>query len=161
MRLGEVLDVIERLLTGCGHPEIESIHRYGTDQAAGGPSPAGVRVRCVSGAEAYLWGAIWTGENALSTPAVLPWPARPDRIAVLVCLLLDAARPAGLSSWQLVALDGLGPSDARGKAPRGLRIVAADGTSLLLRATAAGAPMPEPADDPYPGWAIPETLSVS
>ncbi|MEU4563355.1 hypothetical protein AB0F72_33660 [Actinoplanes sp. NPDC023936] len=154
MRLGEVLDVIERLLTESGHPEIAAVTRYGTDVVAGGPSPSGVRVRYTSGAEAYLWGAVWPGENILPTPDVLPWPARADRIAVFTARLLDAARPATLNEWHVVALDGLGPSGARGKAPRGLRIVAADGTSVLLRATAAGAPMPEPALDPYPEWTV-------
>ncbi|WP_229073671.1 hypothetical protein [Actinoplanes sp. DH11] len=160
MRLAEVLDVIEWLLAAAGHPEIGAIGRYGTDPVAGGPSPAGVRVRYASGAEAYLWGAVWPREYELPTPAELPWPARADRIAVFTCRLLDAARPAEFRGWQLVALDGLGPADARSKAPRGIRVVAADGTSLLLRATASGAPMPEPAADPYPGYVIPETLSV-
>lgn len=152
--LAEVLDVIERLLAASGHPEIAAVARYGADRVAGGPSPAGVRVRYTSGAEAYLWGAIWSGENPLPTPVRLPWPARADRIAVLTCLLLDAARPPEFADWQLVALDGLGPPDARGKAPRGVRITGADGTSVLLRATAAGAPMPEPEEDPYPRWGV-------
>jgi hypothetical protein len=155
VRLAEVLDVIERLLRESGHPEIATVGRYGTDQVAGGPSPAGVRVRYTSGAEAYLWGAVWPGETPLPMPDELPTPARrAGRLAVFVCRLLDAARPAALSGWELVGLANLGPAGERGKAPLGVRIVSADGTSVLLRATAAGAPMPETDEEPYPGWVL-------
>ncbi|WP_232050574.1 hypothetical protein [Actinoplanes sp. OR16] len=144
VRLAEVLDVIEQQLTGSDDPEIAVVGRYGTDQVAGGPSPSGVRVRYSSGAEAYLWGAVWPGENPVPMPDELPGRARrAERLTVSVCRLLDAARPAALGSWQLVGLPDLGPVGERGKAPLGIRIVGADGTSVLLRATAAGAPMPE------------------
>ncbi|MDI6102500.1 hypothetical protein QLQ12_28155 [Actinoplanes sp. NEAU-A12] len=157
MHLAQVLDVIETLFQACGHPEIEAVERFGSDTVPGGPSPSGVRIRYVDGALAYLWGAVWPSETDLPTPETLPPPAgrRPDRVAVLAALLLDAARPAGFRSWRLVALRDLGPSDERGKVPRGLRIVCADGTSLLLRATAAGGPERAPEEEPYPDWRIP------
>ena len=162
MHLSQVLDVIEALLRACGHPEIEAVERFGTDTVPGGPSPAGVRVRYADGALAYLWGAVWPAETDLPTPETLPAPAgrRPDRVAVLAAWLLDAARPAELASWQLVALRDLGPSAERGKVPRGLRIVGADGTSLLLRATAAGGPDRAPDQEPHPHWRVPDGLSA-
>ncbi|GIE75700.1 hypothetical protein Aph02nite_16500 [Actinoplanes philippinensis] len=162
MRLNQVLDVIDKLLRGCAHPEIEAVERFGTDGAPGGPSPAGLRIRYVNGALAYLWGAIWPQETDLPAPDRLPPPLgnRPDRAAVLVVLLLDAVRPPEFRSWQLVALPDLGPTGQRGKVPRGLRIVGADGTSLLLRATAAGGPDRDPADEPYPAWIVPANLGA-
>ncbi|GAA4976885.1 hypothetical protein [Actinoplanes utahensis] len=162
MQLGQVLNVMETLLTAAAHPEIEAVERFGTDAAPGGPSPAGVRVRYVDGALAYLWGGVWTSESDLPTPESLPPPAgrRPDRLAVLAVWLLDAARPAALRSWRLVGLPNLGPTAERGKAPRGVRIVCADGTSLLLRVTAAGGPERAPAEEPFPDWRVPEGLSA-
>ncbi|HWS35543.1 MAG TPA: hypothetical protein VN408_22735 [Actinoplanes sp.] len=156
MRLVRVLDVIEALIRASAHPEIEAVERYGTDTAPGGPSPAGIRVRYADGALAYLWGAIWTGETDLPLPDRLPPPAgrRPDRLAVLTAMLLDAARPADFRSWQLVALENLGRDGERGKSPRGLRIVGTDGTSLLLRTTAAGGPQRAPEEDPWPDWRV-------
>ncbi|GLY07405.1 MULTISPECIES: hypothetical protein [Actinoplanes] len=161
MQLAQVLDVLEALFAGCGHPEIATVARYGGDLVPGGPSPAGVRVRYRNQAEAYLWGAIWPGESPLPTPEVLPPPTwRADRIAVFAVHLLDVARPEQFRSWQVVALTGLGPEHQRGKVPRGVRIECADGTSVLLRATSAGGPEREPDSDPYPTWKIPETLSA-
>ncbi|MEV4282345.1 hypothetical protein [Actinoplanes xinjiangensis] len=162
MHLARVLDVIGTLLRDCGHPEIEAVERFGTDATPGGPSPAGLRIRYVNGALAYLWGAIWPGETELPAPDRLPPPRgnRPDRAVALAVLLLDAARPPEFRSWQLVALPDLGPTGQRGKVPRGLRIVGADGTSLLLRATAAGGPEREPEDEPFPGWRVPADLGA-
>ncbi|WP_092557550.1 hypothetical protein [Actinoplanes derwentensis] len=156
MRLAQVLDVVEALLNASGHPEIEAVERYGADTAPGGPSPAGIRVRYVDGALAYLWGAIWPGETDLPVPERLPPPAgrRPDRLAILTVHLLDAHRPAAFHGWQLVALANLGPPGDRGKAPRGVRIVGADGTSLLLRTTAAGGPDRAATEDPWPDWRV-------
>jgi hypothetical protein len=162
VHLARILDVIEALVAVSGHPEITSVERYGHDLVPGGPSPAGIRVRYETGAEAYLWGAVWPRENALPTPGQLPPPSRRvDRIAVFTAWLLDTARPAALRSWQLVALPDLGPTEERGKAPCGLRLDCADGTSLLLRATAAGGPERDPDLDPYPEWQVPAALSAS
>lgn len=157
MLLAQVLDVIEGLLLAApAHPEIETVERYGADTAPGGPSPAGIRVRYADGALAYLWGAIWPGETELPVPDRLPPPAgrRPDRLAVLVTMLLDTHRPDAFRGWQLVALENLGPDGERGKAPRGVRIVCADGTSLLLRTTAAGGPQRAAEEDPWPDWRV-------
>ncbi|GGN05403.1 hypothetical protein FHR83_001401 [Actinoplanes campanulatus] len=163
MQLAQVLDVIEALFRAAAHPEIEAVERFGAGTAPGGPSPAGVRIRYGDGALAYLWGAIWPQETDLPVPDVLPPPAgrRPDRVAVLAVMLLDAARPAAFRSWQLVALADLGPGGERGKAPRGVRIVCADGTSLLLRATAAGGPDRAPSQEPYPDYRIPSGFSAA
>jgi hypothetical protein len=163
LHLAQVLDVIGTLLRNCGHPEIEAVERFGADATPGGPSPAGLRIRYVNGALAYLWGAIWPQETDLPAPDRLPVPRgnRPDRAAVLAVLLLDAARPPEFRSWQLVALPDLGPTGQRGKVPRGLRIVAADGTSLLLRATAAGGPERDPESEPHPDWRIPPGTGLS
>jgi hypothetical protein len=163
LHLAQVLDVVGTLLRNCGHPEIEAVERFGADAAPGGPSPAGLRIRYVNGALAYLWGAIWPHETDLPAPDRLPAPRgnRPDRAVVLAVLLLDAARPPEFRSWQLVALPDLGPTGQRGKVPRGLRIVAADGTSLLLRATAAGGPERDPENEPHPDWRIPPVTALS
>ncbi|MEV6349250.1 hypothetical protein [Actinoplanes sp. NPDC051851] len=154
VRLAQVLDVLERLLAAARHPEITAVDRFGSDAAPGGPSPAGVRVRYTTGAEAYLWGAVWPGENPLPVPETLPPPLgrRPDRLAVLTAQLLDAVRPPEFASWQLLGLPDLGPAGERGKAPRGIRITGADGTSLLLRVTAAGGPTAESETEPYPDY---------
>ncbi|MEV0898525.1 hypothetical protein [Actinoplanes sp. NPDC049802] len=162
MQLAQVLDVFEALFRAAAHPEIEAVERFGSDTAPGGPSPAGVRIRYADGALAYLWGAVWPGETDLPVPGVPPPPARrrPDRALVLAVRLLEAARPAAFRSWQLVALANLGPDGERGKAPRGIRVVATDGTSLLLRATAAGGPERAPEVEPYPDYRIPDGLSA-
>jgi hypothetical protein len=163
LHLAQALGLLATLFTASGHPEIEAVERFGSDAAPGGPSPAGVRLRYVNGALAYLWGAVWPSETDLPTPDRLPPPRgnRPDRALVLAALLLETARPPELRSWQLVALADLGPTDQRGKAPRGLRLVAADGTSLLLRATAAGGPERDPSDEPYPDWRVPAGLPAA
>ncbi|GAA4600376.1 hypothetical protein GCM10023107_52720 [Actinoplanes octamycinicus] len=158
MQLAQVLDVLQELHIAGGHPEIAEVARFGADGVPGGPSPAGLRIRYVTGSEAYLWGAVWPGETAMPVPEVLPPPSRRAmRAAAFAARLLEAARPAGFRAWELVALPDLGPVGERGKVPLGLRITAADGTSVLLRATAAGGPTVEPDTEPYPDYRIPGT----
>jgi hypothetical protein len=156
VQLAQVLDVLAALLAAADHPEVAAVERYGQDLVPGGPSPAGVRVRYRNGSEAYLWVALWPGENPLPTPETLPSPKRrADRIAVFTAQLLDVARPAQFAAWRVVALPDLGPLEESGKAPRGVRIDCADGTSLLLRATSGVGPSGDPDEDPYPGYRIP------
>jgi hypothetical protein len=156
VRLADVLDVLQELHLTSGHPEIAAVERYGTDPAPGGPSPAGLRLRYETGSFAYLWGAIWPGETPLPVPADLPPPSgRAMRAAAFAAQLLEAAQPEAFRSWELVALPDLGPAEARGKVPLGLRINCGDGTSLLLRATAAGGPVQEPDTEPHPDYRIP------
>jgi hypothetical protein len=158
VRLVHVLDVLQELHEASGHPEIVEVVRFGTDAAPGGPSPAGLRVRYDTGSEAYLWGAIWPAETPMPVPETLPPPSRrAPRAAVFAAWLLDAARPAGFRSWELVALKDLGPAGERGKVPLGLRITCSDGTALLLRATAAGGPVQEPDTEPHPDYRLPSS----
>lgn len=139
-----------------GHPEIAEVVRFGSDGAPGGASPAGLRIRYVTGSEAYLWGAIWPAETPLPVPEVLPPPSRRAmRAAAFAAWLLEAARPGAFRAWELVALSDLGPAGERGKVPLGLRINCLDGTSVLLRATAAGGPTVEPDTEPHPDYRIP------
>ncbi|BCY06855.1 hypothetical protein L3i22_019430 [Actinoplanes sp. L3-i22] len=136
------------------------MERFGTDAAPGGPSPAGLRLRYDTGSFAYLWGAVWAGETPMAVPEELPPPnRRASRAAVFAAQLLDAARPADLRGWELVALRDLGPVAERGKVPLGLRINCADGTAFLLRATAAGGPTREPDTEPHPDYRIPVIAS--
>ncbi|WP_189333771.1 hypothetical protein [Actinoplanes ianthinogenes] len=155
MQLAQVLDVLQELHVAAGHPEIAEVARFGTDGAPGGPSPAGLRIRYVTGSEAYLWGAVWPGETAVPVPEVLPPPnRRAPRAAAFAAQLLEAARPGVFRAWELVALPDLGPAGERGKVPLGLRINCADGTAYLLRATAAGGPTVEPDTEPHPEYQI-------
>ncbi|AEV82867.1 hypothetical protein ACWT_1848 [Actinoplanes sp. SE50] len=161
MQLAQVLDILRQLLLTSAHPEIAAVDRFGTDPAPGGPSPAGLRVRYDTGSEAYLWGAVWPGETPLPVPEILPPPSlRAARAAAFAAQLLDAARPAAFRSWELLALPDLGPADARGKVPLGVRITCADGPAFLIRATAAGGPTREPDTEPHPGYRIPEALTA-
>ncbi|GGN39105.1 hypothetical protein GCM10010109_66660 [Actinoplanes campanulatus] len=124
-------------------------------------SPAGVAVKDTRGGSTYLWGTTWRGETPVDLPEVLPPPKLgAQRIAVLAVKLLDAARPAELKAWRLVALPDLGPTDARGVAPAGVGLVAADGSRFLLRATHGGSQTGDPAEDPHPEWRVPEALAI-
>ncbi|GAA2864742.1 hypothetical protein Acy02nite_14190 [Actinoplanes cyaneus] len=158
MQLAHVLDVLQELHAVSDHPELAAVERFGADAMPGGPSPAGLRLRYETGSFAYLWGAVWAGETAMTVPADLPPPSRrASRAVVFAAQLLDAARPGVFRSWELVALRDLGPADARGKVPLGLRITCADGTSFLLRATSAGGPTREPDTEPHPSYRLPLT----
>ncbi|WP_436521574.1 hypothetical protein [Actinoplanes sp. HUAS TT8] len=155
MHLVQVLDLLQELHVASGHPEIAAVERFGADAAPGGPSPAGLRLRYDTGSFAYLWGAVWPGETAMPVPENLPPPSRrASRAVVFAAQLLDAARPSAFRSWELVALADLGPVAERGKVPLGLRVNCADGTSLLLRATAAGGPNAEPDTEPHPDYRL-------
>ncbi|MFI1987819.1 hypothetical protein [Actinoplanes sp. NPDC020271] len=156
MQLAHVLDVLQELHVASGHPELAAVERFGTDATPGGPSPAGLRLRYGTGSFAYLWGAVWAGETAMAVPEDLPPPShRASRAVVFAAQLLDVARPDAFRTWELCALRDLGPAAARGKAPLGLRINSAEGTSFLLRATAAGGPTREPDTEPHPSYRIP------
>jgi hypothetical protein len=158
VQLAQVLDVLQELHLASGHPEIAAVERFGMDGVPGVPSPAGIRMRYETGSFAYLWGAVWPGETPVPVPAVLPPPSRrAPRAAAFAAQLLDAARPAAFRAWELVALRDLGPVGERGKVPLGLRITCADGTALLLRATAAGGPHQEPDTEPHPDYRLPDS----
>ncbi|MCO8277000.1 hypothetical protein M1L60_41125 [Actinoplanes sp. TRM 88003] len=169
MQLAQVLDVIERVLVAAEHPDIVKIERYGTGTEPWGPSAAksrttsiaGVRVTYASTATAMLWGAIWPGEKPLPMPAELPKISdRVARLSILVVQLLDVAKPAAFTSWQLVSLPDLGPQDAPAPAPAGVSVVCADGTKMLLRAASTGATVgDEPENDPTPDYVIPAGVS--
>ncbi|WP_250000360.1 hypothetical protein [Actinoplanes sp. M2I2] len=171
MQLAQVLDVIERLLVAAQHPDIVKVERYGTATEPWGPSAAksrsssiaGVRVTYSSTATAALWGAVAAGEKPLPLPDQPPRISdRVARLSVLVVQLLDVARPPVFTSWHLVSLPGLGPTDGQGSAPVGVSLVCSDGTRMLLRAASTGATLgDEPDSDPYGDYAIPAEVTTA
>ena len=164
MTTSKTLDVIEKLLVAANHPDITDIRRYGPGLGPWGPSDekspvkgvTGLRVTHQSSSTASLWEAIWPGEQPVEAPDVLPAPRqnRAPRLAILVARLLDKARPAEFKAWRLVSLPGLGvPEEGL---PFGLSIVHADGTRMLLRASATGATAgTDVAEDPFPDYVVP------
>jgi hypothetical protein len=159
VKLAEVLDVFEGLFAAAQHPDIVSVGRYGSDMQPGGQSPAGVKVKHLSGSEAYLWGAVVRNDAVPApVPEALPAPRlRAPRIAILAAKLLDVARPAQFKAWRLVAFPDLGPEP--GVTSLGVEVVCADGTKMLLRATAGSGPAGDPADEPAPDYRIPAVLA--
>ncbi|WP_250036812.1 hypothetical protein [Paractinoplanes maris] len=170
MQLAQVLEVVERVLVAAEHPDIVKVERTGTGTDAWGPSAAksrtnkiaGVKVTYTSTATAMLWGAVWPGAKPLPLPAEPPMIGdRVARLSILVVQLLDAARPAAFTSWHLVSLPDLGPSDRTGSAPAGVSVTCADGTAVLLRASSTGATVgDEPKTDPYADYVIPAGLTA-
>ena len=159
VQLAEVLDVIEGLLIASKHPDITSISRYGRDTAPGGGSPAGVCVKYQSASEGYIWGAVEPDETPIPIPQVMPRPRlRAPRLAIFVAQLLDVARPAQFKAWRLVAIPGVGPVTEQGTWPAGVSLICADGTKMMLRATAGSGPT-DPAEEPFPDYTIPEEVS--
>lgn len=171
MQHNELLDLIERVLGAGEHPDITAVERYGPGDGAWGPTVeksqvkaiSGVRVRHESTASAMLWGAIWPGGQPVQAPAQLPPPAqnRAPRLVILTAQLLEVARPAELRSWQLLAFPDRGLEADRGVMPFGLGIETAGGEKMLLLASATGPTVgSEPAEDPYPGYRIPEGVAT-
>lgn len=166
MRLHQVLDVIEGVLTASEHPDIESIERYGTGTEPWGPTVAasrsksisGVRVRYSSTATASIWGAVHPNEIPVPLPSEMPpISRRSTRLPIFVVQLLNVARPSAFTSWSLVALPDIGPTGEQGTAPVGVSVVCADGTKMLLQCTATGTTVgAEPEEDPFPEYQIPE-----
>jgi hypothetical protein len=160
VNLPAVLDVIERLLTAANHPDIVKVERYGTGTEAGGPTAeksktshlVGVKVHHQSTSTASLWGSVPSGVTPAEPPAELPAPRlRAPRLVLLVAQLLDAARPAEFTSWQLFTVDELGSA-----LPYAIGITCADGSKVLLQASSAGASVGrEPDEDPFPDWQVP------
>jgi hypothetical protein len=166
-----ILDVVERLLNTAGHPDIVKVARYGPDLGPWGPtaekSPVknatGLKVTHQSTATAMLWEAIWPGEQPIEAPAVLPAPKqnRAPRLVLLVAQLLEVARPAEFKAWRLVTLPDLGRTDMEPRTALGLSFVLADGTRMLLRASATGATMGvEDEEDRFPDYVIPERATA-
>jgi hypothetical protein len=168
VNLPAVLDVIERLLNAAQHPDIVKVERYGTGGQPWGPtadkSPVktvtGVKVTHQSTATASLWGANRSDLTPVDRPAVMPAPKlRGPRLAILAHQLLDAARPAEFTAWQLFAVAELAPVGEG--LPFALGITCADGSKMLLQASATGARVGnEPDEDPFPDWQVPAELAV-
>ena len=168
MQLARVLDVVEGLLVASGHPEIVKVERFGAATEPWGPSAAqsksssiaGIRVTYASSSTAMIWGAVWPGEKPLPMPEEMPPVAdRASRLPIFVVQLLDVARPADFTSWQLVALPNLGATDTT---PGGVSLVCGDGTRMLLRCSATGVTVgAEPETDPYADYVIPDEVRTS
>lgn len=158
MQLGDVLDLLKRLIEAAQHPDIAEVRLY-----SGGPEPArnGVAVKDVRGGSMFLAGAAWKGETPVDVPEVLPPPKLgAQRIAILTVQLLNAAKPSELQDWRLVALNDLGPTEARSVTPSAVSLIATDGTRFLLRALHGGSQTGDPAEDPHPDWRVPKALSI-
>jgi hypothetical protein len=160
VQLGDVLDLLKRLIEAAQHPDVAEVRVY-----SGGPEPArnGVAVKDRRGGHMYLAGATWKGETPVDVPTVLPPPKLgAQRIAILTVQLLNAARPSELQDWRLVALTDLGPTEARGTMPSGVSLIAADGTRFLLRALHGGSQTGDPEEEPdvSRGWQVPASLTV-
>jgi hypothetical protein len=166
MKPESVLDVVERLLLAAQHPDIVAVERYGPGLGPWGPSVEQSRVKAITGvkvihqstATASLWEAIWPGEQAVPVPDKMPPPnQRAPRLPILVAQLLDYAKPEQFRAWRLVSLPNIGMSPEQDGMPFGLSIALADGTKVLLRATATGPTMgQEPSQEPFPDYVIPE-----
>lgn len=167
----QALDIIERLLQSAQHPDIVSVARYGPNLGPWGPTVAQSRVKAISGvkvvhpstATASVWEAVWPAGQPVDPPAVLPGPRqnRAPRLLILLQQLLDVAKPDTLTSWQLVALPGLGDPQTQAGLPTGLAIVTATGDRVLLRATATGPVVgADPDVDPFVDYRIPEEVKT-
>lgn len=131
MTLAQVLAILEDVVADSGNPDIAAVERFGKDAEPGGLSPAGVAVKYLNGAEAYLWGA----EHLTARPADLsdPPPTYPaSSFAIWVAELLDNDRPPQFHHWTLAEIPGL-------VSPCGVYILATDGTPWLLRVTIGSA----------------------
>ncbi len=170
MQLPQILGIIERLLVASEHPDIVKVERYGTATEPWGPNAersktktvSGVRVIYTATSGAMLWGAISPDVVTVPAPDEMPPPSqRAFRLPIFVAQLLDAARPAGFTSWELVARPVIGPKDRLGALPSGLRITCADNTKMLLLAQATGAMVgTDPDEEPFPDYTIPETIKA-
>ncbi|MFG3709230.1 hypothetical protein ACGF7U_31490 [Micromonospora sp. NPDC047670] len=153
MQVSQALDVMEALLRVAEHPDIVAVDRYGTDVQPGGQSPAGVKALHRSGSAALLWAAVPPRD---ATPVPLPSEPLPPRwraarILVLAHQLLDVARPDQFAKWELCRQAGVESPVAAA-----LRITAADGSVVYLRATSASGSAAEPETDPHPDYQIPQ-----
>ncbi len=164
-----ILDILERLLTAAHHPDIVAVEQYGPGDGPWGPKSDPKKVRGISGvrvvhqstATASLWLAVWDGEQPVEAPAVWPVPRqnRAPRLAMFAAQLLEHAKPAEVKAWRLVALPGLGNQEKQAGLPFGLSVVMADGSRVLLRATATGATVGfDPDEEPFPDYVIPADL---
>lgn len=166
MESAQVLDVVERLLRAAQHPDITAVERYGPRLGPWGPSVEQSKVKKITGvkviyrstATASLWEAVWPGEKAIPPPAQIPPPnRRAPRLLLFVAQLLDYGKPEQFQSWQLVSLPAIGLDADRDVMPGGLSVVVADGSKMLLRATATGpTDGHEPVEEPFPDYTIPE-----
>lgn len=165
MQLAQVLDVVEGLLVASEHPDIVKVERYGTATEAWGPnvdrskttSVSGVKVTYTSTATAMLAGQIAPDAKPVPMPAEMPPPdRRAPRLAIFVARLLEVARPAVFSGWELVSRPTLGDDGQLGTLPYGISLACADGTKMQLLAQSTGAMVgAEPAEEPFPDYVIP------
>lgn len=150
MNTTDVLDLIEKLLTAAGHPDIAQVEQYGQGTPQ---SPAGVAVTYQSGAQAFVWAVAGKPKTEpVELPEDLgPYKFRANHALKLVIDLLEAAKPAGIGGWRTVAYDGVG------QRPAGLEVRTDQGV-VALRVTSGGAPGPDSDPQAWAGWTIPATF---
>ncbi|MDY7084287.1 MAG: hypothetical protein SYR96_04215 [Actinomycetota bacterium] len=171
MQLGQVLDVVERLVVASEHPDIVKVERYGTATEPWGPTVArsktttiaGMKVTFTSTSTALLNGRIEPGVTEVAVPDVMPLPTlRAPRFVTFVAQLLDVARPAQFSSWRLVGQPSADKGSPTAALPYGISFACADGTTMLLLCQATGAMVgAEPSEEPFPDYVIPEGVRTS
>lgn len=170
MQLGQVLDVVHRLVVASDHPDIVKVERYGTATEPWGPTVArsrtttiaGLKVTFTSTSTALLNGRIEPNAVEVAMPDVMPLPTlRAPRFVTFVAQLLDVARPAQFSSWRLVGQPSADPSSQIAGLPYGISFSCADGTTMLLQCQATGAMVgAEPSEEPFPDYVIPEEVKT-
>lgn len=174
------LDAIQALLLAAGHPGLREIEPYGP--GVGGNE--GVKARFTWGAEDSLW-AYFMGTDLnpdgrpidrkpepRAFPDDCPWITIPDPKADggarrkwlpadymlrLVHDLCDTLRPAPLTGWTPVGLQGVGD----GHGPSGLAVTTTDGQRFVLRVMIGSGSNRDPDDDPWPDYRIPDGLTLA
>ncbi len=139
-------DIVAALFDSCGHPDIIGVERYGKNDQA-------VMVRYRAGAEAFFEPT--TGKTApVDLPEQMPaYKFRAQHALKLLVGLLEAAKPAGVTGWRLVSINGVD------LAPCGIELRTDSGVVLLR--VFGGSPTGLDADpSEWADWRIPDSLTV-
>jgi hypothetical protein len=140
MSAQQVLDVLERLVTAAGHPDIVRVEQFGG-------SMGGLAIVYRSGATAYL-SPVTEKATAVGLPGVLPeYQFRIQHALRLLVDVLEVAKPSGWR-WRTVGIDGVALS------PCGLEVDGPAGR-VVFRAI-GGSPTLHDADPAvWAGWSVP------
>ena len=140
------LDTIAALFQAAGHPDITAVERYGRDGQS-------VVVRYRPKAEAFF-----EPSKAKSSPVELPEILPPYRFRAqhalkLLVDLLEVAKPAGITGWRTVGIDGVD------LAPCGIELRTDSGV-VLLRVTAGSPTLLDADPQEWADWRPPDPLQV-
>ncbi len=140
------LDTVAALFQAAGHPDITDVERYGKDGQS-------VVVRYRPKAEAFF-----EQVQAKSSPVELPENLPPYRFRArhalsLLVQLLEVAKPAGISGWRTVGIDGVD------LAPCGIELRTDQGV-VLLRVSAGSPTLLDADPQEWADWRPPDPLTV-